>query len=225
MFSWTRFIQGNAAAWPRVIHRSRHSPRCKCAQCDLVAATKNTINFHNRLPMFILLRQSAWIVSSSLWSCPRQPMTEGVFAGTPAARILNSAGVQTRRVAYIVEAHGAADLRVVHRRPTPASRQSSAQSNKSTAERAACGFSTGASSPRKTSSCSAKKNARYLVGTPKDKLCACEQQLLDGSWHKTNAEVQLQPCPENGETYILRGPHLFRKIAGQPISAFSCCMI
>jgi hypothetical protein len=41
------------------------------------------------------------------------------------------------------------------------------------------------------------------VGTPKHKLRAYEQKLLDGPWHKARAQVQVQLCPENDETCVL----------------------
>ena len=48
-----------------------------------------------------------------------------------------------------------------------------------------------------------ESGAYYLVGTPKNKLRAHEQKLLDGPWQNASAEVQVQLLPENDETYIL----------------------
>jgi transposase len=48
-----------------------------------------------------------------------------------------------------------------------------------------------------------ERGAHYLVGTPKRKLQAYEQKLLDGAWTKASAEVEVQLVPENDEVYIL----------------------
>ncbi len=48
-----------------------------------------------------------------------------------------------------------------------------------------------------------ERGAHYLVGTPKRKLQAYEQKLLDGSWTKASAEVEVQLVPENDEVYVL----------------------
>ncbi|MDD2762766.1 MAG: IS1634 family transposase [Opitutaceae bacterium] len=47
------------------------------------------------------------------------------------------------------------------------------------------------------------RGAHYLVGTPKRKLQAYEQKLLDGPWTKASAEVDVQLVPENDEVYVL----------------------
>lgn len=48
-----------------------------------------------------------------------------------------------------------------------------------------------------------ERGAHYLVGTPKRKLQAYEQKLLDGPWTKASAEVEVQLVPENDEVYVL----------------------
>jgi transposase len=48
-----------------------------------------------------------------------------------------------------------------------------------------------------------ERGAHYLVGTPKRKLHAYEQKLLDGPWTKASAEVEVQLVPENDEVYVL----------------------
>jgi transposase len=47
------------------------------------------------------------------------------------------------------------------------------------------------------------RGAHYLVGTPKRKLQAYEQKLLDGPWIKASAEVDVQLVPEHDEIYVL----------------------
>jgi transposase len=48
-----------------------------------------------------------------------------------------------------------------------------------------------------------ERGAHYLVGTPKRKLQAYEQKLLDGPWTKASAEVAVPLVPENDEVYVL----------------------
>ena len=48
-----------------------------------------------------------------------------------------------------------------------------------------------------------ERGAHYLLGTPKRKLQAYEQKLLDGPWTKASAEVEVQLVPENDEVYVL----------------------
>jgi transposase len=48
-----------------------------------------------------------------------------------------------------------------------------------------------------------ERGAHYLVGTPKRKLQAYEQKLLEGPWTKASAEVEVQLVPENDEVYVL----------------------
>lgn len=48
-----------------------------------------------------------------------------------------------------------------------------------------------------------ERGAHYLVGTPKRKLQAYEQKLLEGPWIKASAEVEVQLVPENDEVYVL----------------------
>jgi transposase len=48
-----------------------------------------------------------------------------------------------------------------------------------------------------------ERGAHYLVGTPKRKLQAYEQKLLEGPWTRASAEVEVQLVPENDEVYVL----------------------
>lgn len=48
-----------------------------------------------------------------------------------------------------------------------------------------------------------ERGAHYLVGTPKRKLQAYEQRLIEGPWAKASAEVEVQLVPENDEVYVL----------------------
>jgi hypothetical protein len=48
-----------------------------------------------------------------------------------------------------------------------------------------------------------ERGAHYLVGTPKRQLHAYAQKLLDGSWTKASAEVEVQLVPDHAEVYVL----------------------
>ncbi len=48
-----------------------------------------------------------------------------------------------------------------------------------------------------------QRGAHYLVGTPKRKLQDYEQRLLEGTWSKASAEVEVQLVPESDEVYVL----------------------
>jgi hypothetical protein len=48
-----------------------------------------------------------------------------------------------------------------------------------------------------------ERGAHYPVSTPKRKLQAYEQKLLDGLWTKASAEVEVQVVPENDEVNML----------------------
>ena len=48
-----------------------------------------------------------------------------------------------------------------------------------------------------------ERGAHYLVGTPKSRLKAYEQKLLDGAWQAISDEVQVQLIPESDEVYVL----------------------
>lgn len=43
----------------------------------------------------------------------------------------------------------------------------------------------------------------YLVGTPKGRLGALEQELLGRPWHQARPNVQVKLLPRDGETYVL----------------------
>ena len=50
-----------------------------------------------------------------------------------------------------------------------------------------------------------RRNAQYLVGTPRSKLKQFEQQLLEDGWEQVRPEVEVKciPTPDGEETYIL----------------------
>lgn len=48
-----------------------------------------------------------------------------------------------------------------------------------------------------------QRGAHYLVGTPKSRLKAYEQKLLDGDWQNITDQVQVQLLPEADEVYVL----------------------
>jgi hypothetical protein len=47
------------------------------------------------------------------------------------------------------------------------------------------------------------RGAHYLVGTPKRRLYAYEQQLLAGPWQRVSAAVEVQLVPAQDEVYVL----------------------
>ena len=48
---------------------------------------------------------------------------------------------------------------------------------------------------------------RYLVGTPKGRLCRLEQDLLDKHWQQARPGVQVKLLPQDGELYVFAESH------------------
>jgi len=50
---------------------------------------------------------------------------------------------------------------------------------------------------------SSKPPVQYLVGTPKGRLSALEQALVDQPWHTARHGAQVKLLPQDGELYVL----------------------
>jgi transposase len=48
-----------------------------------------------------------------------------------------------------------------------------------------------------------RRAAYYLVGTPKAQLADYEQELLEGTWTRVSAQVEVQLVPQTDEVYVL----------------------